>query len=482
MSAAPFLHRGVIEGFYGAPWSHADRLFVLERLGRFGMNRYVHAPKDDPLHRARWREPYPDAAMREFAELVERGGAGGVVAGFALSPGLSIEYSSREDREVLLAKLRSFEALGSRFLALLLDDVPSRLVHDADRRRFRSLADAHADVIAEVRDALAPDTVLAICPTDYIGVEPTDYLEEIGARLDPAIEIGWTGRTVVSPEIRADEAARRSATLRRPLLVWDNVPVADGPMRTVLHLGPYGRREPGIARSARGVILNPMERARASMVAVHTAAQFLSDPDGYDPDRAWRVALDEAGVGAPDAFRTFAQAHRFSALWPEHRDRELEGAFDAVRDGIERGRDSGERLSELRALLDARAQAAPILRERLADRALAAEIESWLASHERETRRMRFATEALAVLTGGGAPADRALAYVRFEGRLSREQGSAPASYGPRRALYPQFDSMRDDAMRFGPDPALFQNRCLADDFIALVETVARRDLGIRSS
>jgi hypothetical protein len=39
---------------------------------------------------------------------------------------------------------------------------------------------------------------------------------------------------------------------------------------------------------------------------------------------------------------------------------------------------------------------------------------------------------------------------------------------------------MRDDAMRFGRDPALFHDRCLADDFTALVEELARRDLGLR--
>jgi hyaluronoglucosaminidase len=417
--------------------------------------------------------------MREFAQLVERGGAGGVVAGFALSPGLSIEYASREDRALLVAKVRAFAALGSRFLALLLDDVPSRLVHEADRRRFQSLADAHADLTAELRAALAPEVVLAICPTDYIGVESTDYLAELGARLDPEIEIGWTGRTVVAPEIRADEAARRAAVLRRPLLVWDNVPVADGPMRNVLHLGPYGRREAGIVRSVRGVLLNPMQHAHASMVAVHTAAQFLADPEGYDAERAWGIALDTAGAGACDAFRTFAQAHRFSAIWPEHRDSELEAAFRALSAACDRGADASVPLAGVRALLDVRAQAAPRLRADLADRALAAEIEPWLASHERETRRMRAATDALTALAGEGPLAERTLAYLRFEGRLSRERESAPASYGPRRALYPQLASLRDEGMRFGPDPALFRDRCLADDFVALVERVARRDLAL---
>ena len=32
-----FEHRGVVEGFYGPPWTHADRLWVIEQLGLLGM-------------------------------------------------------------------------------------------------------------------------------------------------------------------------------------------------------------------------------------------------------------------------------------------------------------------------------------------------------------------------------------------------------------------------------------------------------------
>ena len=39
--------------------------------------------------------------------------------------------------------------------------------------------------------------------------------------------------------------------------------------------------------------------------------------------------------------------------------------------------------------------------------------------------------------------------------------------------LYPQLASMRDDAMGFGRDPALFVDRCLADEFVALAEKLA---------
>jgi len=52
-----FANRGVIEGFYGPPWSHQDRLDMIRFMGRVGMNMYFYGPKDDPFHREKWREP-----------------------------------------------------------------------------------------------------------------------------------------------------------------------------------------------------------------------------------------------------------------------------------------------------------------------------------------------------------------------------------------------------------------------------------------
>ena len=214
MSASPFQHRGVIEGFYGTPWAHEDRLHAIRELGACGMNRYVYAPKDDPLHRARWREPYPEEFLRRFSELLDAGARAGVEVGFAISPGLSIRYSAADDVHALCEKLARFRALGVRFFGLCLDDVPSSLAHAEDRAAFASLAAAHVSLAHALRDRLGEQATLWLVPTDYLGSGPTDYLEELGLSLAPEIEVGWTGRTVCSPTIELSEARARAATPR----------------------------------------------------------------------------------------------------------------------------------------------------------------------------------------------------------------------------------------------------------------------------
>jgi len=455
---AAFAHRGLVEGYYGREFDHEDRLWLIERLGAWGMTR---------------------EALARFETLVARGRRAGVEVGFALSPGLSIRYSDSGDLSALVQKLRAFEQLGARFFGLALDDVPSELAHEADRRAYPSLAAAHVALAHAVRDALDPDALLYLVPTDYVGSETSDYLETLGAELDPSIEVGWAGRTVMSPRITAQEAARRAGALGRRLLLWDNVPVNDGPMRPMLHLGPYSGRDPELATHLSGALLNPMEQPRASGIALRTAADYLRDPRGYSPERSWHAAIEECGGGAADAFLHFARAHRFSPSLPKDRDVALEAGLDALRNAYEDDSSPNDALAGLADLLEPRARAAEKLRSNLADRRLAAEIEPWLEAHETECQRMSIALDFLEALEAASASAmDRVLAFSRFEGRLTHLATPKRASFGPRRVLYPQLACLTDEGARYAEDPALFVDYCIADEFVALAEARAARALG----
>jgi hypothetical protein len=46
--------------------------------------------------------------------------------------------------------------------------------------------------------------------------------------------------------------------------------------------------------------------------------------------------------------------------------------------------------------------------------------------------------------------------------------------------LYPQLVSLRDDEAGFGNDPALFSDRCLADEIVRFAEELALSRLGGR--
>ena len=73
MTTSPFAIRGVIEGFYGHPWSHEQRLRLIDFLAARGMNTFVYSPKDDPLVRRDWRLPYGRGCPRPPARAGRRG-------------------------------------------------------------------------------------------------------------------------------------------------------------------------------------------------------------------------------------------------------------------------------------------------------------------------------------------------------------------------------------------------------------------------
>ena len=115
--------RGVIEGFYGTPWSHDARLDQLDFYGEHKMNIYVYSPKDDAYLREKWRDPYPAEQLAQIKELVDRAHERHVEFTYALSPGLSVCYSSDADLKALTAKFQTLWDIGVRTFAVPLDDI-----------------------------------------------------------------------------------------------------------------------------------------------------------------------------------------------------------------------------------------------------------------------------------------------------------------------------------------------------------------------
>ena len=319
--SSPFAIRGVIEGFYGNPWTHAQRLGAVRFIGARGMNTFVYGPKGDALLRVRWRESYGDEELARLAELVAVGVQAGVEIVYAISPGLSIRYASAADHAALLAKLEQVATLGVTQFALLLDDLPVGLAHDVDRAAFADIEEAHAALAAIVAAGLGPSRTLLVCGLVYHGRGDEPYLARLGAELDPRVDLCWTGRAICSPVLELDDARRFERTARRPPLYWDNYPVNDLAMSWELHIGPYRGRDATLHEAARGILANPMELAEASMIPLATIADYLTDPAAYDPEASFARAIrDVAGDGTRDgghdaaAFALFADNVRGSCL------------------------------------------------------------------------------------------------------------------------------------------------------------------------
>ena len=308
-----FPERGIVEGFYGPPWSHQDRIDILRFEGQHGMNVYYYAPKDDPYHRKLWRKPYPADEMKRLRELIEAARANFVDFCFAISPGLSMTYSSEEDFGVLTRKLASVGKLGVSCYALFLDDVPQELQKPADQARFKTLAEAHVYLVNKLDRYLksrSPQNRLTVTPTVYTNEWGSrDYIKELGAGVNPGVNIVWTGTEVASPAITVAQAREWGGFVGRKPFLWDNFPVNDGrPWR--VFLGPVRNREANLLAVVEGVFSNPMNQAHASMVALGTVADYLWNSQAYDPEKSQRHAVEsQFGKNASPLLAPFLKAY-----------------------------------------------------------------------------------------------------------------------------------------------------------------------------
>ncbi|MDX3865499.1 beta-N-acetylglucosaminidase domain-containing protein [Streptomyces europaeiscabiei] len=315
--------RGVIEGFYGTPWTHAERLSQLDFYGRTKQNVYVYSPKDDPYLRERWRDEYPAAQLGRLRELVDRAAADHVRFTYALSPGLSVCYSSADDITALVRKFASLYDIGVRSFAIPLDDISyTKWNCAADKERFgsggRAAGAAQAHLLNRVWEKFSAGRAgldpLEMVPTEYSDLADTPYKTALRDQLDPDVVVEWTGIGVIAPTITAAQVRQAREVYGHPILVWDNYPVNDYVTSRLL-LGPYTGREAGVARASVGVTANPMVQAEASKLALFTSAACLWNPDSYEPRAAFLASVrdlarsaetgkagsGEAGSGEPKA-------------------------------------------------------------------------------------------------------------------------------------------------------------------------------------
>ena len=303
--------RGVIEGFYGPPWSHEERLDLIRFCAAHDLNTWVHAPKDDPYHRARWREPYPDDELEQLGELVTKCHELGVAFAYAIAPGLDLRYSHESEWELLLAKIEQVRSVGVGHFQLLWDDVEHMLHCPEDEELYgqaeRPTGAAQAPFSNRVAREIEQPGPLVVCPMAYAQTGDGPYRRSFAPHLDDGIVLYWTGPEVVSLAIAKDEldmSVHRYAGHEH--LLWDNFPVNDWDT-TVLHLGPLRGRDPNLVHGRlRGIIANAMVQAVPSKLALATVADWARDPFAYDMLASYERALREHGaevleaLGEPD--------------------------------------------------------------------------------------------------------------------------------------------------------------------------------------
>lgn len=298
--------RGVIEGYYGNPWSQTDRIRQFRFYGDNKFNTYIYGPKDDPYHKDRWRENYPAAEAARLKELVVEAKKNKVRFVWAIHPGVSIRWNDADGDGVIddfkncLNKLLTVYDLGVREFAVFFDDIGGE---GTDPKNQAKLMNYLTDQLKAAHSDIKP---LIICPTQYNrGWSSGDYLSILGTQMNPEVNIMWTGNSVVDM-INYEDMQWINNQISRKAYIWLNYPVTDYCVDHML-MGPTYGNDLNIASMLSGFSANPMEYAEASKVSLYSIADYTWNMPKYNSYNSWVNAIRYLWPAQEKAFRIFCE-------------------------------------------------------------------------------------------------------------------------------------------------------------------------------
>lgn len=289
-----FEYRGLIEGYYGIPWTYQERKDLMIFASKYKSNVFIYAPKDDPYHREKWKELYPKEKLEKLKDLVQTGIDYSINFVWTIAPFYkqTINHTNIDIAiETIISKFEQLYDIGVRQFGVLGDDVGS-FSTDIPIQIMKELS-SWKKLKNDVGDFL-------YCPANYT-LEHDDREEELNA-----YEVGFsddvylfhTGRKVCAPVDRVDIQeykkiqSKLQKSQRKNPVFWLNWPVNDiDPDIRKIHMGPATMLDKTVT-DLKGIVTNPMQEAYASMISIFSTSNYAWNTKDFDPIELWHKSIE----------------------------------------------------------------------------------------------------------------------------------------------------------------------------------------------
>ena len=281
---AEIKNRGFIEGYYGNPWSNADRAELMRYGGDLKLTQYFFAPKDDPYHNKKWRELYPEEKLAEIRELARVGNQNKTRYVWTIHPFMNnrIRFGNdadyQKDLETIKAKFTQLMDVGVREFGILADDAPSPVGgYNSYNRLMKDMTDWLTEKQATY-GGLRKEMIFV--PGQYWGNGREDELKSLNENLPTSTSMTLTGGKIwgeVSESFLSNLKNNLTAGGKtyRPVSLWVNWPVTDNSKQHLILGGGEKFLHPNVDPSLlSGIMLNPMQQSEPSKIALFSAAQY----------------------------------------------------------------------------------------------------------------------------------------------------------------------------------------------------------------
>ncbi len=313
--------RGIVEGYYGYPYSVAVKKDLMRFMMRMKMNTYLYGAKSDPYHSSNWKTAYPTSITAEqekggwlsqnmVKELAQESQETKVNFIWAIHPGNNFVGSSTVVTDIM-NKFKMMHKLGVRQFGVFVDDVsiPSS---DEDMK-------TNADRLTELQKTIettfnkagtaATDTVrpLHFVPQIYCRdfAASQDQFERFFKALSATpdyVTVYTTGRGVWSvPNV--NDYNNTAQYLGREVAWWWNYPCNDNADSQIYPMDMYQNFAdmPAVSGSATlpanmqnrgfGIVSNPMQQGEVAKIPLFSVADYAWHCAGFKNKDSWEAAF-----------------------------------------------------------------------------------------------------------------------------------------------------------------------------------------------
>ena len=375
---ADMQYRGIVEGYYGYPYSFDVKKDLMQFFKRYKMNTYLYGAKSDPYHSGYWRDAYPESitplqqkngwlSQQMISDLSRLSLETKVNFIWAIHPnsGKAVDFHTAESTAGAVAdvasKLDKMHALGVRQFAVFLDDAGWDFDDVNNYRDFLNNLQASMEQKYNKGYTNPSDTVLPIHYVPHIYAidfandqQLQTYFDAI-AQTKSNIVVYTTGSGVWSSLKNAD-FVRMEQLMKRPVALWWNYPCNDNKdgriytadMYTTLHEMGLPTPETEIPQCL-GMVSNPMQQGEVAKICLFGVADYAWNNSAFNPQRNWEASFPRI-VGSANA-----PLYRYLSLYLRHDDPDHLGTMiESYKAGCKEGIDNGYALRDtLKAVKDA---------------------------------------------------------------------------------------------------------------------------------